>query len=155
MVHALAGAGAIGTSFTGVAGGTAGDVPGVVPFAGGAGVAAVRALAHARAGYLRGRKRGAIEVDCCEEGAGERCQMGALAGGVLGQVTYPTCWAEESGRSRNRPRSIVAVAPNAVFASNVTASLDRFIGEGHYSWRGKDAVGEEVYDDGIRNWKDA
>ena len=73
LVHALAGAGAIGTSFTGVAGGTAGDVPSIVPFAGGAGIAAVRGLAHARAGYLRGRKGGAIEVDGSEEGAGKWC----------------------------------------------------------------------------------
>ncbi len=131
LVYALAGAGTIGTSLTGGARGTAGDVPGVVPRAGGAGVAAVRGLVHARTGYLRGRNRGAIEVDCCEEGAGKGCQIGALEGRVLGQVAYPTCCAEESGRSRRRPRSIIAVAPIAVFAFNVMSSLDRFIREGH------------------------
>ena len=73
LVHALAGAGTIGTSFTGGTGGTAGDVAGIVPAAGGAGVAAVSGLVYARAGYLRGRKGGAIEVDCCEEGAGKWC----------------------------------------------------------------------------------
>ena len=70
--------------------------------------------------------------------------MGALEGRVLGQVAYPTCWAEESGRSRRRLRSIVAVAPIAVFAFKVMASSDRVIREGHCYWRGEDVVGEEV-----------
>ena len=155
LVYPLAGAGIVGASLTGGARGTAGDVPGIVPAAGGAGVAAIRGLVHARTGYLRGRKGGAIEVDCCEEGAGKGCQMAAFEGRVLGQVAYPTCWAEESGRSKWRPRSIVAVAPIAVFAFNLMSSSDRFIREGHCYWRGKDVVGEEVHNDHMGSWKDA
>lgn len=73
LVYSFAGAGAVGTPLTGVAGGTAGDVPGIVPGAGGAAVAAVCGLVHARAGYLGDREWGAIQVDCCEEGSGEGC----------------------------------------------------------------------------------
>ena len=57
--------------------------------------------------------------------------MEALEGRVVGQVAYPTCWAEESGRSRRRPSSIVAVGPIPVIAFKVMASSDRFIREGH------------------------
>ena len=73
LVYAIAGARAIGTSLTGEAGGTAGDVPGIIPFAAGAAVAAVCGLVHARAGDLRSREGDAIEVDCCEEGARKGC----------------------------------------------------------------------------------
>ena len=75
--------------------------------------------------------------------------MEALEGRVVGQVAYPTCWAEESGRSRRRPSSIVAVAPIPVIAFKVMASSARFIREGHRYWRGEDVVGEEVQDDGM------
>lgn len=80
--------------------------------------------------------------------------MEALEGRVLGQVAYPTCWAEESGRSRSRLRNTVAVAPIAVFASKAMASSDRFVREGHCYWWGEDVVGE-VYDDRMGSWKDA
>lgn len=43
----------------------------------------------------------------------------------MGQVIYPTCWAEDSGRSRRRPSNIVAVA--AIIAFKVMASLAHFI----------------------------
>ena len=80
---------------------------------------------------------------------------GSSGGTRLGQVAYPTCWAEESGRSRRRPRSIVTVAPIAVFAFKVMASLDSFIWEGHRNWRGEDVVEEEAFDDRMGSWMDA
>ena len=80
---------------------------------------------------------------------------GSFGGTRLGQVAYPTCWAEESGRSRKRPRSIVAIAPIAVLAFKVMSSLGRFVRESHCYWRGEDFVGEEVYDDRMGSWKDA
>lgn len=49
----------------------------------------------------------------------------------MGQMIYPTCWAEESGRSRRRPSSIVAVAPIPVLVFKAMASSDSFIREGH------------------------
>ena len=87
-----------------------------------------------------------------ELGNGVRSSSG---GTRLGQVAYPTCWAEESGRSRRRPRSIVAVASIAVFAFKLMASLDSFIAEGHCDWREEDVVEEEVYDDRMGSWIDA
>ena len=80
---------------------------------------------------------------------------GSSGGTRLGQRAYPTCWAEESGRSRRRPRSIVAVAPIAVFAFKVMTSLDSFIWEGHCYWRGEDVVEEEAFDDRMGSWMDA
>ena len=81
--------------------------------------------------------------------------MEAFEGRVVGQIAYPTCWAEESGRIRRRPSSIVAVAPIPVIAFKVMASLARFIMEGHCYWRGEAVVGEEVHDEGMGSWMDA
>ena len=79
--------------------------------------------------------------------------LDSSSGGTrLGQVAYPTCWAEESGRSRRRPRSIVAVA---TIAFKEMASLDSFIGGVHCYWRGEDAVEEEAFDDRMGSWMDA